>query len=119
LQAVGRILDIAAAGAGQVAGAQGFQLQPPRELLHVLDPLPGQVRGKLHALSQRDGHCSLILSFLSFLSFVSFVVSRRRSSTGRVNRMDSVTTCRSSTSTGPRSPRAATTRSTSTSGALA
>ena len=55
-QDVGRVLDLAAAVAGQVAGEQGLELDDERELVPAGQLLAGQVGADLDALTQGDTH---------------------------------------------------------------
>ena len=55
-QDVGRVLDLAAAVAGQVAGEQRLQLDDERELVAAGQLLAGQVGADLDALAQGDAH---------------------------------------------------------------
>src|SRR5215469_2601403 len=102
LQHAGRLLDLAAARAFEVAGEQGLQLDDQRELLVAAQFLAHQVAPHPKALAQRHAHGDTVFLVSTALS------SARRSSLGSPNWTDSVATTTSSVVTSPRPPRAAT-----------
>ena len=94
LEDAGRVLDLPAAGAGQVAGEQRLQLDHQGNRSRPLQPLAGQIPATL----------MLCRSGTDIASITPSPDPPPRSSTGSVKRMDSSITCRCSTSTGPRPP---------------